>query len=65
VKCPKCEEKTKVTDSRLSLSGKEVLRVRTCPNCFYTFKTMEWEDDSEDMEEEWRAIHRILNQRNT
>ena len=58
MECMKCGKKTIVTDSRQSLSGTDVIRVRKCKGCGKVFKTLEWVDDSEDIEEEYRAIHK-------
>lgn len=58
--CLKCGGKTGVLDSRPSLSKQEVIRKRQCKKCGDVFKTFEWVDDSEDLEEEYREVHRRL-----
>ena len=40
MRCPKCESRTRVSDSRPQDSG-EVYRMRVCPKCRYRFITFE------------------------
>lgn len=62
MKCLQCGGKTGVTDSRPSIEGTEVIRVRRCKSCGNVFMTFEWVDDSEDLEEEYREVKRKLRQ---
>lgn len=39
MKCPLCESKTKVSDSRMA--KKDRVRTHLCPNCLTSFKTVE------------------------
>jgi len=47
MKCPKCQRKTEVTDSRPAPNNR-IRRRRGCPNCSHTFTTYESTDISED-----------------
>ena len=39
--CPKCQKRTNVIDTRRSLGGGSVYRIRKCPRCGFSFRTME------------------------
>ncbi len=48
--CPKCQAKTDVYDSRLSMEG-EFRRKRKCRGCGYRYATIEVLDNSRPLEE--------------
>lgn len=52
--CPKCESKTDVYDSRLSVEG-EFRRKRKCRGCGYRYATIEVMDTSRPLEQEKRS----------
>ncbi len=39
--CPKCQKRTNVIDTRRSLGGGSVYRIRKCPRCGFSFRTLE------------------------
>lgn len=49
--CPKCKEKTKVTDSRPMVNRNGILRRRECvnPKCGHKFKTYEEYENSKNI----------------
>ena len=51
--CPRCKQKTIVTDSRAGVGV--VIRVRKC-KCGLVFKSAEYLDDSEETNEEFREL---------
>lgn len=57
MKCPECNEKTTVLDTRRA--PQEVYRHRKCTSCGHTFYTVEYEvEDDEKFKKEYRKYYR-------
>ena len=61
MKCPKCDNHTKVTDSVYNDSTNEIYRRRKCIECDNVFYTTEFEvERNEQFKKEWTKHHRCF-----
>ena len=55
--CPKCSEKTRVTNTTVHPTGRRIRRFRHCDNCGHNFRTTQHSEKLDDDGFFWRYDH--------